>query len=312
MESVQDFIKSFDNVYYNKLIKLIYPLDRERKNCLRNYVISTLTMIVLIVVSARLFSVFSNVALFKENDDLLCYAVMTPIIIGIAIFCNADSKVKLFELKTKKMIMPFVLQSLPCFKQAQNSDIIDDEVIRNSDLFGTFNFKDSENNFEGEYKNVKISLAETELGEWSRHGKSRTYTKRFKGLMILLNSSITCKTPVLIKKCGSIETESAGYERVSFDNNEFAAKYSIYSKDAVEARHILTDAFMKRIDNIALAFNAHNIEVSIKDGTILLAISVNKDALKPGRIYKPVCDYSRFKAMAEELVSVLELIEELK
>ena len=102
MESVQDFIKSFDSVYNNKLIKLIYPLDRERKNCFRNYVISILTMIVLIVVSARLFSVFSNVALFKENDDLLCYAVMTPIIIGIAIFCNADSKVKLFELKTKK------------------------------------------------------------------------------------------------------------------------------------------------------------------------------------------------------------------
>ena len=45
MESVQDFIKSFDSVYNNKLIKLIYPLDRERKNCFRNYVISILTMI---------------------------------------------------------------------------------------------------------------------------------------------------------------------------------------------------------------------------------------------------------------------------
>ena len=105
---------------------------------------------------------------------------------------------------------------------------------------------------------------------------------------------------------------SDGLQQVNLEDVKFEKEYNVYSNDQIEARYVLTTAFMERFKNIQLAFRASKIEASISEQGILLAISTNRDLFKIGKLWRPVADYEQIKTMMEEFASILELIDTLK
>jgi len=102
-----------------------------------------------------------------------------------------------------------------------------------------------------------------------------------------------------------------GYEKVTLEDVNFNNQYTVYSKDQVEARYLLTTAFIERFQNIKTAFNAKFMRAEFKDEHLVLLIRVKKDLFSMGT-FSQQTTYLTFLELFEELYSVLELVEQLK
>lgn len=304
MQSVEEFRKSFDNIYYTKILKMLAPLEQKRKTALMNFTFTALlSAVFLIVFFNSMFNPPSNAA----NGPF--YAVLG--VIGFVILIFASNIPKNFENSVKEEIMPILLNSFKTFNWTEE-ETISDGYINQSYLFADYNRRFDDDNFEGNYKNVKISICETELGKKTGSGKNSSYAVRFKGVLVKLVPDRDFKCTTIIKKQGLLNLAPSGLQRVHLEDIEFEKQFNVYSNDQIESRYVLTTAFMERFKNLEFVFKASKIEASIKEQGILIGLSVSRDLFKVAKLHRPICDYQQFKQMAEEFASVLELIDELK
>ncbi len=318
MQSVEEFRKNFDSVYYNKILKIVATFDEARQDALFKCILCIIGAIVMIFLFAPIFK-FCDFILINSfptlssdsRSDLMGYIMAVPGLIFLVLVIAPSIIAKDFENSIKKEIMPLLLKSLPSFMWTTKRSITDN-FIKKSKLINTYNRQEGDDSFIGKYKNVNIKVWETELGRESGSGKNRTYTVCFKGVLVALLPPRKYSALTLIKKDRLIDVIPDGLQQVNLEDIEFEKEYNVYSNDQIEARYVLTTAFMERFKNIQLAFRASKIEASISEQGILLAISTNRDLFKVGKLWRPVADYEQFKTMMEEFASILELIDTLK
>lgn len=309
-ENIDNFRKKFDEIYHNKLLGIIKPYEEKRKKTLLKYIFWALLSVIFIITG---FYLHWNLEVFFKglNEEVAGYIAVLPSIIGFFMVSVPSIIAKEFENDIKKKVMPQLLSSLKTIRWIQEKAITD-SFINQSELFTVYNRRYDDDHFIGKYKNVAIEICETELGYYTRCGKNSSYSVRFKGVLVCLKPDRTYKGTVLIKKQGLLNTKPKGLEQINLEDIEFEKQFNVYSDDQIEARYVLTTAFMERFKNLAFAFKANKIEASIKNQGILIGLTVKHDLFKVAKLYKPICDYAQFKQMAEEFASILELIEELK
>ena len=100
------------------------------------------------------------------------------------------------------------------------------------------------------------------------------------------------------------------FTRTELEDVEFNKKYLTYTTNQIEARYILTTAFIERLKNIKFAFNAKYLRMLFRNNRITIFAEVHKDLfsmVKDGKTDKKV-----FDELFEEMYSVLSLVDELK
>ena len=98
---------------------------------------------------------------------------------------------------------------------------------------------------------------------------------------------------------------------IKFDHSKFMEKYKIYSNNQVEARYVLTTAFIERFKNMKVAFKAKYIRASFKDGKIIIAIDAGRDLFQMANLNTDT-DSNTFVEIFNEIMSIRELINALK
>ncbi len=307
MQSVDDFRKSFDKLYYGKILTVLKPFEDERITCIKKCIVFIILGFVCLFIMWKTLGL-SNVI----GDDLTGWLVSLTLVAAIVFFLIPSHLASNFEQNIKDKVMPELLKTFNNFKWSAYTSFIEDNYIKKSKLVGDFNRRDNDDCFKGKYKDVKIDICETYLEKESGSGKNRTVITKFDGVLVRLLPKRKYKGIILIKKDHLIDFVPEGMQQVHLEDVEFEKKYNVYSNDQIEARYILTTAFMERFNNISLAFNASKIEASISEQGILIGISTVRDLFKVGKLHKPVCDYEQFNRMKEEFASILELIDELK
>lgn len=109
----------------------------------------------------------------------------------------------------------------------------------------------------------------------------------------------------------SIKFNHSKFQEVKLEDSEFCKKYKIYSDNQVEARYVLTTAFIERFKNMKTAFKAEYIRAAFKDGKITIALHAGRDLFAMASLNKD-SDSNTFTELFDEILSVLELIEALK
>lgn len=126
--------------------------------------------------------------------------------------------------------------------------------------------------------------------------------KNFSGHTFFHDNSFTAK---------KIKIDNKKYNKVNLESVSFEDKYNVYSTDQIEARYLLTTAFMERIENLSFAFNAKYVRGSFKDNKLTLAIHTGKDMFAMGSDFKD-SDTHTFELLYDEMISVLQIVDELK
>lgn len=311
METAEEFKKNFDKVYYGEIIPAIRPLENERKTALAKCILFSVLCTIVTIPTLYLFffsdAMFLNLSA-KTLGDILFIPLLIAIVLGLIPFNIAKN----FENKIKNKIMPTLLKGLKYFYWSEYESMLTDTEINATQLYGAFNRRYDDDLFEGEYKGVKISICETAIGLETGSGKNRTYTQRFKGVFVELNVDKNYKGHTNIKSHQLINLKPKDFEEVILEDVEFQKKYKVYSTDQIEARYVLTTAFIERFKNLGFAFKASKTEASINGNKIIIALSCNYDLFKVAKVTKTICDYEQFKSMAYEFASILLLIETLK
>ena len=100
-------------------------------------------------------------------------------------------------------------------------------------------------------------------------------------------------------------------EQVHLEDVKFDALHKVYSTDQIEARYLLTTAFIDRFLMIKTTFKAKYIRAEFSDGKLTLVIGTDKDLFSMGDISNKIA-FNTFFILFEELYSVLALVDTLK
>ncbi len=115
---------------------------------------------------------------------------------------------------------------------------------------------------------------------------------------------------VVFEKNHVFHTKKRQFEQVILENVNFENKYNTYSTDQIEARYLLTTAFISRFEDMKTAFTAKKIRAEFKDDKLSIFIEVDKDMFQMGNITQETT-FKTFSTMLDEIYSVLTLAEQL-
>ena len=127
--------------------------------------------------------------------------------------------------------------------------------------------------------------------------------KNFSGNTCIYEKAATAKKLIFKSK--------KGMEPVHLEDIKFSELYNVFSTDQIEARYLLTTAFIERFLNIKTAFKAKYIRAEFSDEKLTLLIGTEKDLFSMGNLSQKIA-FDTFAELFEELYSVLELIDTLK
>ena len=127
--------------------------------------------------------------------------------------------------------------------------------------------------------------------------------KNFSGNTCIYEKAATAKKLIFKSK--------NGMEPVHLEDIKFSELYNVFSTDQIEARYLLTTAFIERFLNIKTAFKAKYIRAEFSDEKLTLLIGTEKDLFSMGNLSQKIA-FDTFAELFEELYSVLELIDTLK
>lgn len=99
-------------------------------------------------------------------------------------------------------------------------------------------------------------------------------------------------------------------QSVEVEDIEFGKYYLIFSDDQIEARYILTSAFINRLNNIKTIFKSEYMRAEFRNNEMLLIIQTGQDMFTFNQFKK--LSKSDFDIVFEELSSLFALIDELK
>ena len=106
--------------------------------------------------------------------------------------------------------------------------------------------------------------------------------------------------------------EGEPLNEVTLEDPRFCKKFNAYSSDQVEARYLLTTAFIERFQNLNTAFGAKKAKCSFFDDEIMFAISTNKNLFEIGSLFKSLNDPTSINAFYDELSSIYDMVTYFK
>lgn len=298
--SISDFKSNFAKLYHSQVVPVFGPIEQERKQTFKKAVSFTILVLCTAVILFICGSIFMN-------DILQTFGC----IVGIIGFTIYPFTQKGFETKLKSRIMPSLMKAFGNFTWT-NSQVINTSEIRAAKLFSRFDDRSVDDNFYGTYRGMPIEISETKLTYETRDSKGRrqTYTT-FKGVLVSIGVGKNFEGHTIIREREFLFNTKC-YEEVKLEDTEFEKKFFVDANNQVEARYLLTTAFMERFKKMSNAFGAKCAECSFKDQKLLIALSTGKDLFALGNLNTPVNDTTQFKILLMEFISILEMIDHLK
>lgn len=314
--------KSFRNEFYEKFRTVCVPIlegfEKERK--IYFYItIFLFIMPVLALIGGGIHAFFVYAPAGTTNLSTIDFSsAWTAGIIALIISTLLITVIKkFFENKVKEKVMPILCQ---CFGRLTWSygQYSSADILRRVGLIESYSKYYVDDVFTGSVEDVPLEIAEVKytkiVHDVDSEGRSRTRERTiWDGVLVQfkMNKSFTGHTIVkpdsLVKLSGDFKLHHTTLEDVVFEK-----KFDVYTDDDVEARYLLTTAFMERLTKVKTAFGSGKISCAFYQDKLILGIETNKDLFSVASVFKPVSDEKQFFTMFEEINSLVKLIDHFK
>jgi len=184
-------------------------------------------------------------------------------------------------------------------------------------IFPNYNTVTWEDFIEGTYQGVSFQMHESTLATKSEKGQSRQV---FSGLVLRIQfpKAFQGRT-MLIKdggKLGNFFTgkDFNGLTHIALEDPEFEKLFQVFGSDQIEARVLLTTAFMERILRLATlrSKSGGQVQAVFQDKELVLAIRSDQNLFEPGSISESALNMGDLHLFLEQMNEVFELIKVLK
>jgi len=313
---MSDKKNKFDDYYNCHLLDKFAELETERHKQLDIFIRRLLiTGVFIPLLLLLLWNSFGKGTINLSEDTattkLIIYSLTFYIILAFA-YCQ--SPVTSFKLDVKSEIMKTFAAFWGDFIYRQGISL-PDKTIKDSCIFPYYDLKENDDYFTGRHNNVNAVICEEALYKIVRTKNGSRHVNVFQGIAILLemNKNFRGKTVVLkdagifniFKKCGN-------RERIKLEDVVFEKDFEVFSDNQIEARYLLTTAFMERMLRAKRAFQGKNIQFSFFDNKLLIAIETNQNMFEVSSLFRRTTNRKMINQAYEQFASVMELIDELK
>ena len=100
-------------------------------------------------------------------------------------------------------------------------------------------------------------------------------------------------------------------QEVVLEDVVFDKHWNVESTDQIEARYVLTPAFMERMLTVKKRFKGNKIEFSFWNNKVLIAVHTGKDMFETTSLFTPALDYRKVQEVVAQFYSVFSVADVL-
>ena len=139
-----------------------------------------------------------------------------------------------------------------------------------------------------------------------------SYVNILQFLLSLLLPTVIIFLIHIVYKYFSNRNSDIVLDEVKLEDAGFHKKYKAYSSNQVEARYLITPAFMERFKNLQTAFGTNKIKCSFNEDCLIFAISTWKNLFELGGLFINLENPKQLKKFFDELISIYMMIDYFK
>ena len=292
--NIDELKSGFEAFYQSRILPIMLDMENVRKKYLRYFILACCLAVVAIpLLMWAIFHFQVAVSVAEQNSSSFADSAAYGLIAIIIAVCGTP--IALYKKKAKSKIMPLMLQYFEGFNYQYKKTILVD--IAQTRLIDTYDGREGDDYFEGVYKNVPIKVSEEKFTQRKlvyRNNKPHYENiEVFHGVLILLdmNKNFSGQTVVLQDKgflnvFSKVNRNLKGLSNVKLEDSVFEKEFEVFSSDQIEARYILTTAFMERMLKLRAAYHADKIEFSFLNNQLFIALETNRDMFEATSLFK--------------------------
>ena len=184
------------------------------------------------------------------------------------------------------------------------------------DLLPGYDRETLEDHLLGEVDGVPFELAEAFLEKRVKRDKRDDYDLVFRGLIARYAFPKRFSGRTIVRADRGSIFNSLGHvgvdgERVHLEDPRFEEMFEVFSDNQVEARYLLTPAFMERLLRLAAETGAP-MQAAFDGGDLLLAIDGRRGYFSQPSAWKDLRQSDHIRAFVEDIAFIREIAEVLK
>lgn len=319
----ENFIKqkaAFEAYYESVLLPKLQENDKIRRRYFLMFVI--LLLLALIFYPLVIWAI-----LVLPNDSGTNVDIGAVLCASGFVILTLRGPIYFYKKKAKNTIMADFAGFFGSFSY-ENERCLPDALLKQSELFGDYNLNKGDDFFYGTYKDVNIVIAEELLQKISYFYKTQAALggrlesqqetrkkKVFRGVCILLTMNKNFKGRTVVLKDRGIFNmfkHISGLERVKLEDMYFEDLFEVYSSDQIEARYLLTTAFMERMLKLSELYGGKSIQFSFNDNQLLLAIPTDQDMFEACSFFRSNVNKKKIFRVFEQFYTVFSVVDILK
>ena len=296
--------EEFKKFFYSNLLPELGKYEKDRKKSLVAAVILTsIEFILLLLLTYYTITHPLSNARFVSAEWVAIIVLISLLIFTWAIIENNFAK------KIKKKVMKSICNCIGNIKWKQGK-YNGKSLFYIANLVPEYTDAYFDDVFYGRYKDVEYEIIETMLWRNKRKKLSKimftgcivklALNKKFKGNTIIYPDSLSHKSPF----------ENLKY--TALEDVNFEKKFDVFTDDEVEARYLITPAFIERLNTMKTAFSAQKIYCSFYDKDLFIGFYTETDLFSIGSLFQPINNEKQFLVLFEEILSIIKLIDHFK
>jgi hypothetical protein len=308
VDTTEEQLKDAFNTYY---ANTLYPFLKSKEDIRVKYLnrFIALLLLALIILPMIALGMYTYSVAFQVDIDWGLF--MIPLAVAIYIVQGPYSK---YDSEVKTQTMHLFIRFFEGFSYARGRGLNQKELV-DSHIFPPYDRESADDCFSGTYDGVGVRVCEETLKQVRHSSKgTRTYTV-FQGIGIELdmNKSFSGQT-VVLKDLGIFNRlkRIRGMENVKLEDVVFEKEFEVYATDQIEARYLLTTAFMERLLKLKELYKGNKIQASFFGNKILIAVQTNQNMFEPCSFFKTNLKRQKVDVVFNQIMTVLSIVHVLK
>ena len=301
MISKQDFINKIKTKVFPELLLT----EKERKDTLwKGIFVSVFSLLFYFFYLLFIPEEANQSEIMDKSGKLLGFLLVIIFVCGFPMVIWHD-----FISKQKKSFSPIFLKFLENLKDSQ--DIINKSLLHHTCLFSEFDSSTYDDCISGSLKKADFSIAETKLVY-----KAGTNKKNILKTSIIVFRGICIAIPMKIPVSGYTLLFNTKFpqkfpilNKISLEDTTFKKNYQVFSDNQIDARVLLTPAFMERLNALKKCFRNKRIDVSFFGNHAVFAIHTNQDLFESYSLFRTVTNIKTYEKFYDEIKSIHDLID---
>ena len=303
-------LKGFNGHYQSKIAPRLETLEQERKAALRRGYLIAAPFIVGILGTVIY-------GYDKGWEPQPAHYVIAMVLMGIAGWFLASWQLN----KVKEGASNFLAGSIADFlglsyRKRPHSNPIDQ--FRNLSILPSYDRSSVEDEISGTIDGVGLRIVEAHLEDrrTRRDSKGNTetyYVTVFRGLLVQMDFPKEFSSRTIISRDSGklfnlFKSWGMKGDRVSLEDPEFERRFEVYSSDQVEARYLLTPAFMERVTALSRHFG-RGLQLAFDRGQIYIAGPMKQDMFEAGSMFQDLTNPAHVGEVLEEFGIIFDIID---